>query len=64
MEKNSRDEDAEAMVEELLQKIEQNRSGFTQWEREFLESIEEQMESRHLTDRQWETLEGIYGKRA
>lgn len=50
------DEQIERMIEEVLEAVEEDMERFTEWEVEFVESIEEQNDLRHLTDLQTEKL--------
>lgn len=50
----------EEMIDECLEAVEEDTDAFTEWEIEFLESIEDQNEDRHLTDQQVEKLTEIW----
>jgi hypothetical protein len=54
--------DVEAITD-MIESVRQER-GVTRWEREFLDSIEGQLEARgFLTPKQLETLQGIHSQR-
>jgi len=50
----------EQMIEECLEAVEADSDAFTEWEVEFLESIEDQNEDRHLTEKQINSLTEIW----
>lgn len=51
--------DIEVMIEEALEALEAHPDRFTAWERDFLESVEEQNEQGHLSSFQVAKLEEI-----
>jgi len=56
--------DAEQMIEQMiadcLVAVEDDSDAFTEWEVEFLESIEDQNEDRHLSESQVDKLTEIW----
>lgn len=57
-------EEVETMLEECLEAIEDDEEKFTSWEISFLESIENFVNDRVLTDAQWEKLQQIHEEKA
>jgi len=53
-------EEVETMLEECLEAMEDDEEKFTSWEVSFLESIENVINDRVLTDAQWESLQQIH----
>lgn len=53
----------EGMLETLLDDLEENQDQYSPWEQQFLESIEDQLDSSVLTDKQVEKLQEIYSDR-
>jgi hypothetical protein len=56
---------AEDILETCLEALNAEPSpyGFTDWEQEFLESLEVQLEERAITEEQWQKLKQIYRER-
>ncbi len=59
--------DAQDMVEDCLNVLHIAKSrggpGFNKWERDFIESVSEQLgEGRGLTDKQYDTLENLWNR--
>jgi len=56
--------DAEQMIEQMISDclvaVEDDSDAFTEWEVEFLESIEDQNEDRHLSESQVDKLTEIW----
>jgi len=51
-----------ARLPEVFQSIEENWEKLTQWEQNFVESVQDQLERHELSERQLEVLEKIYLK--
>lgn len=60
---NYTEDEIETMVEDCLRAVEERPDDFTGWERTFIESIEDQNQTVHLTDEQVEKLEQIWEER-
>lgn len=51
-------------ISEWIQRIQEEGRGLTNWEEEFVQSIDEQMEQRgRISDKQEEILERIYAEK-
>ena len=55
---------SKAVIQDWLQQIEDFGRGLTKWEKDFVESISEQLDSSgSISDRQEEILERIYAEK-
>ena len=50
----------EQMLDSCLQTLEQHEFFFTSWEKQFLESVEDQIDGNVITEKQFDKLEQIY----
>lgn len=55
--------DAEEVLEDCLAEVDFDADAFTDWEIEFLESLERHLEESAITEDQWTKLQQIYRER-
>lgn len=55
-----KDEAAERRIELMLEDVERRPEHYTRWEKDFLESAEEQIGERHLSDLQVEKVGEVW----
>jgi hypothetical protein len=56
------EEEIERMISDLTEAVEENPGQFSKWERDFIESVEENNDGGHLSERQREKLEELHDK--